>query len=322
MTMTISFQLTWPADRKWPPRCAESCVWSSPLKVANRTWNEHTWLCRAVMNSAAGQETGGTPFNCFIVSLRFVFVLFFRTKGRMNLYQKVKNVWNVFTTIPNVVIGTNTNHWCKKKKLEHFVFIFKLTISCSSLQRTAGMLHSFEIRFDCHCRLPQNTSWDVSLIGRTKPVIKIPNRARSAVFRDEGAFALACTWVFLLQRPSHSRECGWPDRFDRSSGWLRPKMKVSRCKAASLAVISGKLQCQSGYVTSQNTSELRSRICSSKVRLCLLVCKDLWFSGKTFLESGPHNFNGTVSFSLESTSNQRLIRTGIRASQDCSRPLM
>lgn len=76
----------------------------------------------------------------------------------------------------------------QKKKIERFVFILKLTISCSSLQRTAEMLDSFETRFDCHCRLPQNTSCDVSLIGWTKPVIKIPNRARSTVFRDEGAF--------------------------------------------------------------------------------------------------------------------------------------
>lgn len=60
----------------------------------------------------------------------------------------------------------------QKKKIKHFVFIFKLTISCSSLQRTVEMLHSFETRFDWHCRLPQNTSCDVSLIGRTKPVIK------------------------------------------------------------------------------------------------------------------------------------------------------
>lgn len=61
-----------------------------------------------------------TPFNCFIVSLFLcVFFLFvcFRTKGLMNLSQKVKNVWNVFTTIPDVVIATNTNHWCKKRKL-------------------------------------------------------------------------------------------------------------------------------------------------------------------------------------------------------------
>lgn len=33
-TTTISFQLTWPADRKWPLRCAELCVLTSQPKVA------------------------------------------------------------------------------------------------------------------------------------------------------------------------------------------------------------------------------------------------------------------------------------------------
>ncbi len=56
-----------------------------------------------------------------------------------------------------------------------------------------------------------------------KEATEIRKWAQRTIKRDEGAFMLSLTWDALLQRPSDSRRCGPPVKFDKPARSATPK---------------------------------------------------------------------------------------------------
>ncbi len=55
-----------------------------------------------------------------------------------------------------------------------------------------------------------------------KEATEIKKRAQRTINQYEGAFMLSHTWDALLQRPSDSRRCGRPVKFDKSARLATP----------------------------------------------------------------------------------------------------